>query len=55
VSRKVTISDYLFDCFRTIRRKGEVVQEFHMRDKVPLISGGDLEFDAERLGKLPSQ
>jgi hypothetical protein len=35
--------------------KRKVVQEFHLRDKMLLVSGGDLEFDAERLGKLFSQ
>jgi hypothetical protein len=55
VSRKVIISEELFDGFRTLWRKGEVVQEFYMRNKMLLISGGDLEFHAERLGKLLSQ
>jgi hypothetical protein len=54
VSTKVIISHSLFDCFRAIWRKGEVAQEFHMRDNMLLVSGGVLEFDAERLGKLLS-
>jgi hypothetical protein len=36
-------------------RKGEVAQGFHMRDKMLLVSGNDLEFNTERFGKLPSQ
>jgi hypothetical protein len=52
---KVGVSDWLFDCFRTIWRKAKVIQEFQMKGKMLLISDSDLEIDAERRGKLLSQ
>jgi hypothetical protein len=54
VSIKISISDWLFDCFRTVWRKAKVIQEFQMKGKMLLISDSYLEIDAERRGELLS-